>query len=301
MKIPTWEFEAIGTHWRVHVFDDVSFEVNRLAQIFSDIQNRIGEFDQNYSRFRKTSLVLEMAEKAGVYELPADAERMFALYRKVYDATGGLVTPLIGQVLVDAGYDRDYTLRQKAMTVPKAWDDVLAYDFPHVVLKEPVMLDFGAAGKGYLVDIVSELLEKNGITSYCVDAGGDMRHRSTRNETFRVGLENPEQTNEAIGVATICNQSLCASAGNRRRWPGAHGMMHHIIDPRKLKSPEHILALWVTADTTILADILATALFFVSPETMLEHFDFEYLILNADHSVTSSPAFPAEIFTKSDE
>ena len=220
MKIPAWEFEAIGTHWRVDVFDDMPFKPEHVAQIFADIQKRIGEFDQNYSRFRKTSMVFEMSRTAGVYALPADAEKMFSLYKKVYDLTGGLVTPLIGQVLVDAGYDRDYTLKQKSMTVPPHWEDVLEYDFPHLLVKEPVMLDFGAAGKGYLVDIVGELLEENGVASYCVNAGGDIRHRSAEGEPFRVGLENPDQLDEVIGVATICNQSICGSAGNRRRWQG---------------------------------------------------------------------------------
>ena len=40
-------------------------------------------------------------------------------------------------------------------------------------MKQAAMLDFGAAGKGYLVDIVGQVLENHGIKNYVIDAGGD--------------------------------------------------------------------------------------------------------------------------------
>ena len=52
-----------------------------------------------------------MARAAGQYHLPDDAKPMFDLYYKLYAATDGKCTPLIGQVLVDAGYDANYSLQ----------------------------------------------------------------------------------------------------------------------------------------------------------------------------------------------
>ncbi|MBV6760325.1 FAD:protein FMN transferase [Rhodococcus opacus] len=51
------------------------------------------------------------------------------------------------------------------------------------------MTDVGAAGKGYLVDLVSRTLTEEGIDRFLVDASGDMRHRGA--EAVRVGLEHP--------------------------------------------------------------------------------------------------------------
>src|SRR5690348_10121080 len=99
----TFEFEAIGTHWTIDIAKELSLE--EKAFLLQKIMNRIEEFDKAYSRFRQDSLVMKMAREAGEYTLPEDADKMLALYRKMYDVTGGLVTPLIGQVLVDAGYD----------------------------------------------------------------------------------------------------------------------------------------------------------------------------------------------------
>ena len=71
---------------------------------------------------------------------------------------------------------------------------------------------------------------------------------------------------------------------------------HHIINPDTLASPRHILATWVVSDTTLLADGLATALFFTPPQNLRNHFDFEYAIVYADGHAEVSPQFPAELF-----
>ena len=285
------EFEAIGTHWCIDVPEQL--DATRVDFVLGIIRDRIETFDKAYSRFRADSMVTAMSNAAGRYELPEDAAPMFALYRKLYDLTDGAMTPLIGQALSDAGYDAAYSLTSKPMTTPKRWDDVMRVEGLVVDLAEPALLDFGAAGKGYLIDIVSQILEENGIDSYCVDAGGDMRYRSAIGETLRVGLEHPSDASQIIGVASIVNKSICGSAGNRRAW----GVFNHIIDPRSLTSPKHILAVWVVADSTMTADGLTTALMFVNPESLQSEFVFEYAIIREDFSLEISANFPGEFFS----
>jgi thiamine biosynthesis lipoprotein len=286
-----FEFEAIGTSWQIDIQNNLSQDAEVV--LLQKIKERIDIFDRNYSRFRADSLVTLMSQKEGEYALPADAELMIDTYRKIYEATNGLVTPLIGKVLSDAGYDAEYSLIEKEMSPAPAWDKVMDWNAPILSLKESALLDFGAAGKGYLVDIVSEILEDYGITSYCVDAGGDIRQRNAADEVLRVGLENPVEFSEIIGVANVLNRSLCGSAGNRRKW----GRFHHIIDPHKLESPKEILAIWTMADTTLVADIATTGLFFVPPEKLLPYFQFEYLIVREDFSIEKSNNFSGEVFT----
>lgn len=284
------EFEAIGTYWCIDFPEQL--DAARVEFVLNIIRDRIEIFDKTYSRFRADSTVTAMSEVAGRYELPEDAVPMFALYRKLYDLTSGAVTPLIGRALSDAGYDAMYSLTTKSMTVPKRWDDVMHIEGSAIDLAEPALLDFGAAGKGYLIDIVSKILEENGIDSYCVDAGGDMRYRSSVGEVLRVGLENPSNASQIIGVASIVNKSICGSAGNRRAW----GAFNHIMDPRLLTSPKYILAVWVVAGSTMIADGLTTALMFVNPETLRSEFDFEYAMVREDFSLVKSANFPGEFF-----
>lgn len=283
-------FEAIGTHWQIDIYQTLSPE--QKNNLFEKIIGRIEVFDTTYSRFREDSLVTKMSQQAGEYILPDDAQALLMLYQKVYHLTNGLVTPLIGQTLVEAGYDANYSLETKQMHQPPRWEDVMSFEFPRLTLKQPVLLDVGAAGKGYLVDIVGKLLEENGITSYCVDAGGDILHRNTVGESLTVGLEHPDDVEQVIGVVELYNQSLCGSAGNRRKW----GEFHHIINPFTLSSPQSILAVWVIASSTLLADALSTCLFFVPASVLQKEFQFEYLVLNADYSVEKSSGFLAELY-----
>ncbi len=282
----SFSFEAIGTHWSIELIDRQELPEG-LAEA---VRNRIAIFDKDYSRFRDDSLVAEMSRTPGNYLLPEDAEPMFDLYRQLYILTDGAVTPLIGQTLVDAGYDAQYSLKPKALQTPPSWDEALDYTYPNLRMKQAALLDVGAVGKGYLIDIVADVVESFGITSFVVDAGGDMVIRGSNG--IRVGLEHPDHTDQAIGVVTLHSQALCGSAGNRRTW----AQYHHIIDPAKLSSPKHLKAVWVTAEIAMLADGLTTALFFAEPSVLRKHFMFEYAIIKSDGSLEHSQAFPGEFF-----
>jgi len=284
-------FDAIGTAWTVDIYTPVSAQT--AAKIEAAVHARIAEYDANYSRFRDDSLVAAMAHTAGTYRLPEDAQPLLDIYHELYMLTDGAMTPLIGQTLSDAGYDAQYSLQSKRLTAPPSWDAALDYVYPQLRIKQPVLLDVGAAGKGYLVDIVTELLAQHGVTSCCVDAGGDIMYRDAAARPMRVGLEHPDNDGQVIGVATIVNQSICGSAGNRRAW----GEYHHIINPHLLASPRHIQALWVIADSALVADALTTALFFVPAKMLNTDYTFEYAIVHSDYSLERSAGFPGEFFT----
>ena len=158
-----FKFDAIGTSWVIDF--DKKLSADEESDLFEKIMARIGVFDLAYSRFRDDSLVMKMSKEVGEFVLPSDADKMISLYKKMYDVTGGLVTPLIAQVLVDAGYDADYSLVQKTLTKPLPWDEVLKWQNPKLTLTVPALLDFGAGGKGYIVDIISIQI----ILSYIVD------------------------------------------------------------------------------------------------------------------------------------
>ena len=162
--MPTrFSFEGIGTTWNIGIEDISAHDGARIEKI---VQSRVAEFNAVYSRFREDSWVAKLSQKAGKYELPADAEPMLSLYRDLYDITEGLVTPLIGQTLVDAGYDKDYSfVEKKTLARPPKWDEAIQYE-PHahppvIIIKTPVLIDVGAIGKGYLIDIIRSCRRKD--------------------------------------------------------------------------------------------------------------------------------------------
>ncbi len=280
-------FEAIGTQWQIDTRNPLA------PRLVDAIHERIELYDATWSRFRADSFVSRIAETAGRWQFPADAAPLFDLYRQLYDITDGAVTPLVGRRLEELGYDRDYSLRPAAHLTPvPAWDDVMHWDDGILTTTQPVVLDVGAAGKGYLVDIVAGLLRDAGIDEYVVDGSGDLVHRG--DEPLRVGLEHPFDPKLAIGVYDLSNGALCASAPGRRAWGTG---LHHILDGLSGEPTTTVAATWASATTGLLADGLATALFFTTGERLASRFDFEYVRMFPDSRVEHSRHFTGELFT----
>jgi thiamine biosynthesis lipoprotein len=281
----TLEFEAIGTQWSIE-FSATAEQAQKLARQIAD---RISQFDKDYSRFRSDSWVSRAGSHPGAHKAPADFEPMFRLYQKMYEITDGLVTPLIGDALERAGYDAKYSLQPKRLKAIPQLADVLEFTNNTLHVKHTCVLDFGAAGKGYLIDLLGKLLEQQGAAEYVINAGGDILvHSPSPTKTTPVGLEDPDDPSKVLSVVELSNQSICASSGNRRNW----GPYHHIINPKTLHSVNDIKAVWVVAKTALLADGLATCLFFIPPEKLSTTSEFEYLVLTADGQARRSLGFP---------
>ncbi|HEY8886068.1 MAG TPA: FAD:protein FMN transferase [Candidatus Microsaccharimonas sp.] len=279
------EFEAIGTHWSI-VTDALLPESLETA-----IRTRIETFDKTYSRFRTDSLVSRISRNVGMYTFPEDMDALFGFYEKLYVLTRGKVTPLIGGMLEKAGYDAKYSFIERKQEKLPVWGEVLIRNGSILEVKKSIMIDVGAAGKGYLVDEVCALLDAAKINEYVVDASGDLRHKGK--DENRVGLEHPLDPSKVIGVIDVQNKSLCASATNRRKWGSGQ---HHIFDPDLMKPTEDVIATWVMADSTMVADGLATCLFFTDPNVLRKEFQYEYVRMHADGSIDYSPAFEGKLF-----
>lgn len=287
----SWKFDAIGTKWQIDL--DGAIGGGQLADLKQRVTERVDAFDKRYSRFRSDSELMKWA-KPGTYPMPPDGLKLFDFYKQLYDATRGHVTLLIGSVMDAAGYDAGYSFKEKPLSAPPKWDDALEYNEQTITTKLPVILDVGAAGKGYLIDIITDLIAaESSVDTVVINAGGDIRHYAKEQATpVIIGLQNPFDHQQIVGTAAIKNQSLCASSGSKRKW----GKFHHIIDPVSLESPTIVASAWTRADTAMVADGIATALFFCEPAA-LRDFDFSYAMLRSDMSLTYSPNFLSGVFT----
>lgn len=288
-------FEAIGTDWEIEI--ETKLSQTEGTKLFQEILELIEDFDRAYSRFRPDSLVTAMAKQAGKYALRKDFLPLLQLYQQLYQLSSGLFTPLIGQFLVEAGYDANYSLQSKKLSPVEPFEQVLSFDQEKIELQKGVLLDFGAAGKGYLVDLVAELLIKKGLNNYTINAGGDIRHRNDRGEKIRIGLENPHNQKQVIGLFELGQGSICGSATNRRAW----GNFHHIINPQQLAPTTGIISTWVIIEgeekyPSMLADALATCLFLVEAEILHQKFNFAHAIYKKDGTIQLSDNFTGTIF-----
>ena len=237
--MPDLAFEAIGTRWQIDTAEPMSGAVE------SAVHARIDEFDRIWSRFRSDSLVSTMSPAQGRYDLGHDGAELLNLYDRLYRLTDDAVTPFIGRSLEHLGYDAEYTLRPRpgALPAPK-WTDAVDWDGRSIALRRDVLIDIGAAGKGYLVDLIGGVLREHGVDTFVIDAGGDILHRGEG--SIRVALEHPNDVRKAIGVVELSNGAICASAANRRTWADS---AHHVLDGTTGKPTRDIVASWAMADT----------------------------------------------------
>jgi thiamine biosynthesis lipoprotein len=287
---PGWadfSFDGIGTRWEVSTPSPLADgHRRRLLDVVAD-------YDSAWSRFRPDSLVSRAARQPGSYDFPAGAADLEPLYRALYRLCGGAMTPLIGGSLAQLGYDGGYSLRPLGPPVAAPrWEDALEWNATVLTTRAPVVIDVGAAGKGQLADLLSAELSACGIGEHFIDASGDLLNSSRA--PVEVALEHPYDTSRAIGTLPLSAGALCASAANRRVWGDG---LHHVLDGTTGAPVRTVVASWAMAGTAMLADALATALFFVEGTRLREEFEFSWLTVYSDGHAEYSADFEGALFT----
>ncbi len=310
----------------------------------------IDEYECTLSRFREDSLVSRMAHAAhgGEFEFPSWVQPLFAIYDDFYNATRGAFDACVGADLLALGYDNSvqfvpesagsasedsgggsWTNYRRLLSVK--WGDI-SRDGVGTTLctNQPVQLDFGAAGKGYFVDLLTQIIKEDlsddlpadsdlpADCDFLVNAGGDMRACfSDEDYQIKVALENPFDTTQAVGVASIASGALCASSSARKRWKvrdenclAGNGFESNLIAAHLVNAldgvpVQKLSASWayVPAKTcdfpTAYADALATALF-VSSESdlqkIIQNKGAEFAVTLPNHTMRATKNFPAQFF-----
>lgn len=280
-------FDGIGTRWQISAPAplDPTLRHHLLAVV--------ERYDATWSRFREDSLVTEMSRRPGRYQFPDEASALGSLYKTLYGLSSGAMTPLIGGSLEQLGYDAAYSLKPKGPPSPAPrWEDSLSWNGTVLTATGPLVLDIGAAGKGQLVDLLCAELVSHGINDFIIDASGDLlNHGAAR---LRVALEHPFDPGSGIGVVSLGAGALCASASNRRMWGNG---LHHVLDGETGVPVQTVAATWAVAETAMLADALATALFLVPSEKLEQHFGVSWLKVFSDGSATYSGGFEGTLFS----
>ncbi|MCJ1706992.1 FAD:protein FMN transferase [Microbacterium sp. VKM Ac-2923] len=283
----TWAFDAIGTSWAIDTAEPLP-SVARDA-----VAALVERFDREWSRFRDDSVIAALAHgHAASVPAPDDTDAMFSLYDELDAATAGAVNPLVGDALARLGYDARLTLTPSGGPQPApSWRDALTWGDGQLSVSTPSMIDVGALGKGRLVDLVLDVVRAHVDGDAVVDASGDL---AARGASVRVALEHPYDPTLAIGVVTLTDGALCASAINRRAWGDG---LHHVLDARTGAPVRAFAATWALAETAMRADALATALFFDGGPELAASWNAQWVRMRTDGRVEWSPGFIGEVFS----
>lgn len=131
-------------------------------------------------------------------------------------------------------------------------------------------IDLNAIAKGYGVDRVALILERQGIGDYLVEIGGEFRARgaTAAGRPWRVAIERPVEGRRVLGEIVVLRNRAIATSGTTRDFFEQEGRHYsHSIDPANGRPVDHPpMAVSVVADTAMEADAWATALLVLGPE-----------------------------------
>lgn len=137
--------------------------------------------------------------------------------------------------------------------------------------REPSLyIDLSSIGKGYGVDRLANLLERNGIHNYLVEVGGEIRvsGKKLNGGDWRIAIEKPLSNQRTIQRLIIPKNNGIATSGDYRNYFEEDGFRYsHIIDPNTGYPIKHrLVSVTIIHPSAMTADGLATAISILGPE-----------------------------------
>ena len=124
-------------------------------------------------------------------------------------------------------------------------------------------VDLSTIAKGYGVDVVAELLEEQGVESYLVEIGGEMRVKGDKGNgsEWLIAIEKPVSDARAVQKIISIGDNAIATSGDYRNYYEQDGVRYsHLIDPRTGKPIQHnTVSVTVIHPSSMTADGMATA------------------------------------------
>lgn len=270
----------MGTTYTVKVVEP-GIDTSRLEEIRHLIEDRLEDVNQKMShyqgdselsRFNQLSETTPFRVSPETYEVFRQAIELSTLTHGALDITVGPLVDAWGfgpqsrpeQIPTD---EQIQALRQKTGY------EKLELNSAEMSLRKTdpqLRCDLSAIAKGYGVDRVADALAQEGLQSFMVEVGGEVRTRGVNDEgqSWRIGVERPVTTGRVIEKVISLSGWAMATSGDYRNYYEVDGVRYsHMIDPRTGRPITHHLASVSVIDRTCArADGLATALLVLGPE-----------------------------------
>lgn len=269
-------FDTVSYVYTYAADSDEAFEKNA-----EEVFGILGYYHQLFDIYHEYSGVTNLCtinKNAGGEAMEVDSELIdFLLYAKrLYGITGGEMNVMMGSVLKiwhDARTAGTYVPDMDKLTAAKALTDISLLEIDEEnntvrIAKAGASLDVGALGKGYATEKAAEYLENEGVTSYVLNIGGNIRIIGTKPDGsgWKTGITNPHDKDTYANYINISDIS-CVTSGDYERFYTVEGKKyHHIIDKDTLMPSDYFSSVTILTNDSGLADALSTALFSMSYE-----------------------------------
>jgi thiamine biosynthesis lipoprotein len=266
------EFHAMGCEMLVALDHPTPVkELDRVPEWFE-------HWESLFSRFRLNSELARVNSSDGApVQVGAEFAEVFELSREAEKQSHGLVTPVLLDALLEAGYDRSFELLAPSPHIiepqPHVGLSQIEWDATTrtIFLPPGLHLDFGGIVKGWAANETVNRLKKYGPV--LMDAAGDIAigTKLSNGKRWPVGVADPFHPPNNLELLKLENCGVATSGKDRRRWQQNGNGYHHIIDPRtNLPAETDVLTASVIAPASIQAEWAAKTSLLLGSQAGLE-------------------------------
>lgn len=284
-------FEAFDTWTNIVAYTESEEEFNEYMKKIEDRFFELHRLFDKYNNYEGINNIKTINDNAGIKPVKVDKEiiDMILFSKQWYYKDGEKANIALGPVLeIWSSYRQEGMDNPKNAKIPPM--ELLKEANKHTDIEKVIVdetnntvyledkemsLDVGAVAKGYATELVAYEIEKEGLKSAIISAGGNIKTIGKPMDNIRerwgVGLQNPDKSvfaNDSNILDTIfLNDASVVSSGDYQRFYEVDGKVyHHIIDPVTLMPGDFYRAVTVVTEDSGLADFLSTSIFLMSIE-----------------------------------
>jgi len=264
--------ETMGTTWHV------TYKGGENQKHKKNIDSLLIQLNNEVSTYIPSAIISQFnqSEKGVALDSQQHAHfiQNYEAARQVYEETKGQFDPTIMPLVNYWGFGFKGREQVKKADEEKVKSLLENVGMDQVVLtstgflskdKPPMQLDFSALAKGYGVDEMCRYFDKEKVSDYYVEIGGEVRAKG-KNPTgvwWAIGISRPEiasAQNDFYFIAKINNKALATSGNYRNVYLVDDVHYFHTIDPLTgFPKRNRLLSASVFAETCMMADAYATA------------------------------------------
>jgi thiamine biosynthesis lipoprotein len=275
-ELVTHQGLTMGTTFTVKWVSEKASQNASLNSEINQILKRVNQSMSTYISDSELSLFNQLPANQSA-DISSELAYVIRLGMNISEASSGAFDITVGPLVNLWGFGPDGrvvkapTEQEIESTRQRVGYRFIQLDGNKLSKKKNSYVDLSAIAKGYGVDAIAELLEKNGINSYLVEIGGELRAKGLKpnGQSWRIAIESPVTSLDRTVHRIIEVKDIgIATSGDYRNYFEEKGVrFSHTIDPNTAKPITHKLAsVTVLAETCAEADGLATAMMVMGPE-----------------------------------
>ena len=145
-----------------------------------------------------------------------------------------------------------------------------------IYYQDPLLkLEVGAVAKGYATELVARMLLDTDMTSFIINAGGNVRTGHLPldgRKAWGIGIQDPDAAlvlpagDDVMDILFLSDLSLVTSGDYQRYYMVDGKRYHHLISPETLMPADHMRSVTIITEDSGYADLLSTAVFLMPYE-----------------------------------